>query len=188
MSNTHRKKKVLVTTNCALLHFQIHTIVHSIIHTYIHAHIHTYMHTYIHTHGFFLVFLVCLLIFRLFISLLLLLFSLFLGGGGDSDIMNNSIASEFSTHLLRAYFSVISIKQCQERCLSSSGSLHTSELELLTSTLQIPQIHQQVIRPHTCPLAHCSQLCRSIEPHPWTHTTHNYATMYRNHVVFKLCY
>lgn len=53
---------------------------------------------------------------------------------------------------------MIAIEQCHEGSLGSSGSLDTSELEIVTSTLEVAKIPQQFLDPESGTLANGDQL------------------------------
>lgn len=56
-------------------------------------------------------------------------------------------------------FLVVTLENLKERCLGTSGALDTTEAQVVASTLEVAQIHQQILDPQTSTLAHSHQLC-----------------------------
>ena len=55
---------------------------------------------------------------------------------------------------------LISVKQLQEACLCTGGSLASQQFQRALYVLQIFQIHQELLHPQRCALAHGRRLCR----------------------------
>lgn len=63
------------------------------------------------------------------------------------------LTKSFGVHLF-----MIPIKELQEAGLSPGGPLHPSEPQISSSSLKVAHVHDQILQPQTCSLAHCSQL------------------------------
>lgn len=55
---------------------------------------------------------------------------------------------------------VITIEDLQERGLGARGALHATEAEVIAGTLEVAQVHQQVLNPQASTLANGDQLSR----------------------------
>ena len=60
------------------------------------------------------------------------------------------------------YLAMISVKELEETSLCTSCSFHSTESQVILCPLNVPQVHQQILYPHTCPLSNSGQLSRSI--------------------------
>ena len=58
------------------------------------------------------------------------------------------------------YLLVISLEELQEAGLSASGTLHSSEAQVISDTLQVLEIHAKILNPKTATLPNCGQLSR----------------------------
>lgn len=67
-----------------------------------------------------------------------------------------------------SYLAVVALEELQEAGLCASRPLHTPESQVISGSLQVPQVHCQVLQPQTCPLPHRGQLGRSAR-HAETH-------------------
>lgn len=78
-----------------------------------------------------------------------------LGGNGVAA----SEASLLSDELIESFdLGVVTVEDLEERCLSTSGTLDTTEAELIANSLHGSEIHQQVLDPDTCSLSDGGQL------------------------------
>lgn len=58
------------------------------------------------------------------------------------------------------YLLVIPLKELQEAGLSASGALHSPEAELITDTLQVLEVHAEILNPKAAAFPNRGQLSR----------------------------
>lgn len=73
-------------------------------------------------------------------------------GRVETGLLSNKLVQLF--HLV-----VVTVEDLEERGLSTSGTLDTTEAQVITRPLQVAQIHQQVLNPQRCTLANRHELC-----------------------------
>lgn len=59
------------------------------------------------------------------------------------------------------YFTMVSLEELQEAGLSASGAFHTPKTQVIPSSLQVLQVHAQVLDPQAAAFPHSGELCRS---------------------------
>lgn len=59
-----------------------------------------------------------------------------------------------------AHLLVISLEELQEAGLGAGGTLHASEAQFIPDTLQVVEIHAQILNPETATFPNCGQLSR----------------------------
>lgn len=59
-----------------------------------------------------------------------------------------------------SYLVMVTVEQGHERGLSTRGSLYTSELEIIASTLKVTKIPKQFLDPKSSTLSNCNELSR----------------------------
>jgi len=56
---------------------------------------------------------------------------------------------------------MVSLKELQEAGLSASGAFYTPKAQVISSPLQVVQVHAQVLNPQAAAFPHSGELCRS---------------------------
>lgn len=72
----------------------------------------------------------------------------------------------FCHHLVKLlYLFVISLEELQEAGLRAGGAFHSTEAQVLSDTLQVPEIHAKILNPQTATFPNRGQLSRPAN-HP----------------------
>ena len=73
-------------------------------------------------------------------------------GRAETSLLSNKLVQLFN-------LVVITVEDLEEGGLSTSGTLDTTEAQVITRPFQVAQIHQQVLDPQGCTLANRHELC-----------------------------
>lgn len=83
--------------------------------------------------------------------------------------MSQAPTTEFLCHRpFSRYLMVISLEELQEAGLGARRALHTSEAQAILDTLQILEIHAEILNPKTAAFSNCGQLSRP-KTAQWAH-------------------
>jgi hypothetical protein len=71
--------------------------------------------------------------------------------GAEAGLLSNELVQALD-------LGVVTVEDLQERRLSTGGTLDTTEAQVITGTLEVAQIHQQILDPETSTLANGHEL------------------------------